>query len=1706
MVQKKTVEGKSYALSFSQRKDSGATAHSEEISKQFSWKPLFFIAFLLLTLAGLFFAKDSIVGYIFLEPENTVKFAIQPEWNLSNGLVRISQNEAVYDETNLSALVEENDIVVYLDHYNLSTGYVYVDLIIDDTLVDSEYVYYTKKATSPELALAPIENLTTNTTFDSEPVVVAQEESASTTAYSGWFQGNSTGTLQVDHVIVEPKIPYINNTLNCSNGSVSTDVSSLLYLWYVNETSLRYDNRSTLGTGNFTVHDQIDCAIAPQNDTNLLAYWAFDEGRGSLIYDIVNNNSGNFTNANWARGRDFYAVNISGTQNITILPNAYALNASRAFTHEMWVMPKSNGNGDIFRLDYLRIYFASGGFVKVDFPTGAGASEQKINSTGAAPTNVWTHVAVTYNNSLLSLYFNGVLDNATRITGNVPAYTGNVTFGQGYDTNLVTYLDKYVIYNKSLTQEEVIEHFRNGVVKHSRRHTTEVDTTQDHFLNGTLTNVEGNGQAGNITISGNNVTGNFTSRVIDLPNGHNDAVVKWSNVTLAGHNLSVKVRSGVASSHGGINWSEFSGPDPTHSRDSSMILGLDFSKKTENTTTDIASGQVIGWNNNDIVPTGKHGFGIQIYGIGGLPVADSTQLRLASPQNYTIELWVNPLNTNNHIIFNKNGDYFLYFNASGNVVFNATYESNQTTISSISTLPTNTWTHIAIAHDADNRTLLFINGSNEATQTANGTINSSTGVLSIGTSPGFSNYNGTIDSFAIYNRTFAHKEVSWHAEDIFVNSTGGAYAGDLNRFIQYRVFFERNEISATSTFLDFSVKVANYSTFIYNHNPRNTSLDAPLNNTVVTTAQNFNWTTATDLENDTLMYEFVIANESDFSPVVISRLAVNNFSEFSLFDDNYTTFVEHFNKRSEILGHGLFVGNWTNALQQGKWGNGIVLSEDGMSLSIPIPQATAVLNKKAGSIEFWVKPRWSPSDGSTNYFLDEDNSLLTMHRTGSLLTADMGNSQYVLTYNISSWSANEWHHVAVSWQESRNFTLFIDGARVNRTTITSSIAAFNNFYIGSTTGGGFILGAVVDSFRISNVSRESYLDINMTNLTINPGDFADNTYYWRVRVLNYNGNNTFEGERLDSSWDSRAVRLDTRTPAITVTERLRTTYWNVNADINISSDEPVYCEIRSPTTSFVPMNFPNGLQHDHRVNITTIGNYTYLINCNDTTNTFVNTTFIFYAFNQSEGNYRQNVTNFTFLTNQSTLANFTRSDGTSFAKVNFSTKNNMTGKVAVITHDPDNNPENSTDGNGFAGPKVRFITFIVDEFLTRNFSDGNATISLLYDNANFSTWESGSAHLYYFFYGNSTWVKLPYLVNMSADVREVSFETNYFSTYVIVGATKLATKKTTTAAEGGLTKQSQRKQTAFTKNNFQQKDISQEMYVDLIKAGEQKFIDVFNPAIGILDMVIVSNQDLKNVVFYVQKETPVDPNKGLRSFSISAAYFGGESVDPLVIDSFVVSYAVSKEKLLAAGYDVTNLVLTDTKGNAYVLEYLDEDDDFYYVESAVNSFGTFALALGNIEAEEEVVAEETKEEKAPAPEEEKPGAGQIFVYTAVSGLAVLYLSRFALAALFLFRRDYDLTYEDLEAQDEDITELKYYLYQNIGKENLEDDLRKKGIDPVVSSDLIARVQKLGRGKMEQYVYQALSRRRDTEAIVQELVEVGWDETIVRKIIEQFQKI
>ncbi|MFH1972047.1 MAG: LamG-like jellyroll fold domain-containing protein, partial [archaeon] len=98
------------------------------------WKIVFIVIFLLVILTGFF----NFIGYTFIEP-SIVEFDVNETWNLSDGFTRVSQGIDIFDK---DIIVVVDKIVVNLSEYNLTEGIVYIDLIINETIVDSEVVNY----------------------------------------------------------------------------------------------------------------------------------------------------------------------------------------------------------------------------------------------------------------------------------------------------------------------------------------------------------------------------------------------------------------------------------------------------------------------------------------------------------------------------------------------------------------------------------------------------------------------------------------------------------------------------------------------------------------------------------------------------------------------------------------------------------------------------------------------------------------------------------------------------------------------------------------------------------------------------------------------------------------------------------------------------------------------------------------------------------------------------------------------------------------------------------------------------------------------------------------------------------------------------------------------------------------------------------------------------------------------------------------------------------------------------------------------------------------------------------------------------------------------------------------------------------------------------------------------------------------------------
>ena len=133
-------------------------------------------------------------------------------------------------------------------------------------------------------------------------------------------------------------------------------------------------------------------------------------------------------------------------------------------------------------------------------------------------------------------------------------------------------------------------------------------------------------------------------------------------------------------------------------------------------------------------------------------------------------------------------------------------------------------------------------------------------------------------------------------------------------------------------------------------------------------------------------------------------------------------------------------------------------------------------NAPTGSIEFWIKPLWNGSDTTARYFFSVGNNQLLLVKDGGnnfrfLLKSD--DSEAFQGYNLGSWVANQWHHVAVTWSVPGRMKTYFDGTKVldhssANQDLISPVPADMTF---GGNNGATVPTAVIDEFRLSDIER-----------------------------------------------------------------------------------------------------------------------------------------------------------------------------------------------------------------------------------------------------------------------------------------------------------------------------------------------------------------------------------------------------------------------------------------------------------------------------------------------------------------------------------------------------------------------------------------------------------------------------------------------------------
>jgi hypothetical protein len=204
----------------------------------------------------------------------------------------------------------------------------------------------------------------------------------------------------------------------------------------------------------------------------LVASWTFDEGQGDTIADA--SGQGNHGKLNggptFVKRGDGYALSFDGKDDWVDCGTGASLDLTRALTLEAWVKPEALPGAEPMILgkyydSYGLTLYRDGNFW---FYISGGGN----NAKGRSEAGVWTHVVATFDGGDMAVYVNHQLADRHKSKAAAIAHGGNFLMGllraapsatdPGYGPTSFWrgLLDEVRVYDRALTQEEVIAHYK----------------------------------------------------------------------------------------------------------------------------------------------------------------------------------------------------------------------------------------------------------------------------------------------------------------------------------------------------------------------------------------------------------------------------------------------------------------------------------------------------------------------------------------------------------------------------------------------------------------------------------------------------------------------------------------------------------------------------------------------------------------------------------------------------------------------------------------------------------------------------------------------------------------------------------------------------------------------------------------------------------------------------------------------------------------------------------------------------------------------------------------------------------------------------------------------------------------------------------------------------------------------------------------------
>jgi len=203
-----------------------------------------------------------------------------------------------------------------------------------------------------------------------------------------------------------------------------------------------------------------------QRSSGLVGHWKFNEKSGIIANDSSRyRNTGTLVGATHLPIWTDKGIKFDGVDDYVNCGNNASLNITQAITVSVWVKPiigtqMNVVNHGVYNTSGYYVAIGSSGNIRfLDKNLYGGGT---LDSISTIPNDTWSHVAITYNNSNVSIYLNGSIDKVDAKTGKLSTPLSNLLIGIYSSLSSEKFkgsIDEVRIYNRALSASEIKQNY-----------------------------------------------------------------------------------------------------------------------------------------------------------------------------------------------------------------------------------------------------------------------------------------------------------------------------------------------------------------------------------------------------------------------------------------------------------------------------------------------------------------------------------------------------------------------------------------------------------------------------------------------------------------------------------------------------------------------------------------------------------------------------------------------------------------------------------------------------------------------------------------------------------------------------------------------------------------------------------------------------------------------------------------------------------------------------------------------------------------------------------------------------------------------------------------------------------------------------------------------------------------------------------------------